>query len=221
LNATPPRGYRAVLFDLDQTLLDSADLMVTAFVDTCRALLGRTLDREETLRSWSWPVRARFHELAPEHADELTVEYLRRYLAEHDRRARLFPGVPSVLDALCARGYRLGIVTSKRRATTEAAVRAFGLDRWCGVIVVDEDVRRHKPDPEPVVLALHRLGIAPRDALMVGDSGEDISAGRGAGAATAAALWGAMRVEEVLRAQPDHRLEQPEVLLTVCRAPAG
>jgi pyrophosphatase PpaX len=216
----PPREFRAVLFDLDQTLLDSADLIVSAFVDTCRALLGQTLDREETLRTWSWPVRARFHELAPDRADELTREYLRRYLAEHDRRARLFPGVPAVLDALRARGYRLGIVTSKRRATTEAAVRAFGLDRWCGVIVVDEDVRRHKPDPEPVVLALRRLGIAPRDALMVGDSGEDISAGRGAGAATAAALWGALRVEEVLRARPDHRLEQPEVLLTVCGAPA-
>jgi len=221
LSAAPAREYRAVLFDLDQTLLDSADLIVTAFVDTCRTLLGRTLDREETLRSWSWPVRARFHELAPGRADELTREYLRRYLAEHDRRARLFPGVPAVLDALCVRGYRLGIVTSKRRATAEAAVRAFGLDRWCGVIVVDEDVRRHKPDPEPVVLALGRLGIAPRDALMVGDSGEDISAGRGAGAATAAALWGALRVAEVLRARPDHRLEQPEVLLTVCAPPAG
>ena len=211
----PARNYRAVLFDLDQTLLDSADLIVTAFMDTCRTLLRRTLDREETLRTWAWPVRARFHELAPDRADELTQEYLRRYLAEHDRRARLFPGVPDVLDTLCARGYRLGIVTSKRRATTEAAVRAFGLDRWCGVMVVDEDVRRHKPDPEPVLLAVNRLRVAADETLMVGDSAEDISAGRGAGAGTAAALWGAMRIDEVLGAQPDHRLEHPDALLAL------
>ena len=211
------RPYRAVLFDLDGTLLDSADLIVTSFVDTCRTLLGRTLDRDETLRSWSWPVRAKFHAIAPDRADELTQEYLRRYLAMHDEHARLFPGVPDVLDALDARGYLLGIVTSKRRATADAAVRAFGLDRWCRVIVVDEDVRRHKPDPEPVALGARRLGIPAADALMVGDSVEDMAAGRGAGAGTGAALWGTMRLDDLLGERPDHRLEHPETLLTICR----
>lgn len=211
------RPYRAVLFDLDGTLLDSADLIVTSFVETCRTLLGRTVDREETLRSWSWPVRAKFHAIAPDRADELTAEYLRRYLELHDRRARLFPGVPDVLEELQTRGYLLGIVTSKRRATTDAAVRAFGLDRWCRAVVVDEDVRRTKPDPEPVALAAHRLGIAPAASLMVGDSVVDIAAGRGAGAGTAAALWGTQHRDDVLAERPDHRLDRPEALLTVCR----
>ena len=208
--------YRAVLFDLDGTLLDSADLIVTSFTDTCRTVLGRAVDREETLRTWSWPVRARFEALAPGRGDELTQAYLRRYFELHDRRARLFPGVPAVLDGLRARGYLLGIVTSKRRATTDAAVRTFGLDRWCQAIVVDEDVRRPKPDPEPVALAARRLGVAPAGALMVGDSVVDIAAGRRAGAATAAALWGTMHLDDVLGERPDHRLENPEALLTVC-----
>lgn len=208
--------YRAVLFDLDGTLLDSADLIVTSFTDTCRTVLGRAVDREETLRTWSWPVRARFEALAPGRGDELTQTYLRRYFELHDRRARLFPGVPAVLDGLRARGYLLGIVTSKRRATTDAAVRTFGLDRWCQAIVVDEDVRRPKPDPEPVALAARRLGVAPAGALMVGDSVVDIAAGRRAGAATAAALWGTMHLDDVLGERPDHRLENPEALLTVC-----
>lgn len=210
------RPYRAVLFDLDGTLLDSADLIVTSFVDTCRELLGRTLDPGETLRGWSWPVRARFDAIAPDRADELTRDYLRRYLELHDQYARLFPGVTDVLDTLRARGYLLGIVTSKRRTTTDAAVRAFGLDRWCSVIVVDEDVHRHKPDPEPVTLGARRLGVAAADALMVGDSAEDIAAGRGAGAGTAAALWGTMRLDDLLGEGPDHRLEQPEMLLPIC-----
>ncbi|HET7263672.1 MAG TPA: HAD-IA family hydrolase [bacterium] len=211
-----PKPYRAVLFDMDGTLLDSADLIVTSFVETCRTLLGRTLDREETLRTWSWPVRAKFHAIAPARADELTKEYLRRYIEMHDERARLFPGVPAVLDALGARGYLLGIVTSKRRATTGAAVRAFGLDRWCRAIVVDEDVSRHKPDPEPVTLGARLLGVAPAEALMVGDSVEDMAAARGAGAGAGAALWGTMRRAELLGTEPDHRFESPETLLTVC-----
>jgi pyrophosphatase PpaX len=210
------RRYEAVLFDLDGTLLDSADLIVTAFVDTCRTVLGRTVDREETLRTWSWPVRARFATFAPDRADEATRAYLHRYLELHDRHARLFPGVADVLDALRARGYLLGIVTSKRRATTEAAVRAFGLDRWCRAVVVDEDVRRHKPDPEPVTLGAQRLGVAPSTALMVGDSVVDIAAGRGAGAGTAAALWGTMHLDDVLGERPDYRLETPEALLPFC-----
>ncbi|HKX19803.1 MAG TPA: HAD-IA family hydrolase [bacterium] len=216
MTRAPARPYRAVLFDLDGTLLDSADLIVTSFVDTCRTLLGRTLDREETLRTWSWPVRAKFHAIAPDRADELTREYLRRYMEMHNERARLFPGVPAVLDALSARGYLLGIVTSKRRATAGAAVRAFGLDRWCRAMVVDEDVARHKPDPEPVVLGARLLGVAAPDALMVGDSVEDMTAARGAGAGTAAALWGTMRLDDLLGTEPDHRLETPEALLTIC-----
>ncbi|HEV2357530.1 MAG TPA: HAD-IA family hydrolase [bacterium] len=211
-----PHTYRAVLFDLDGTLLDSADLIVTSFVDACRTGLGRTVDREETLRTWSWPVRERFEALAPGRGDELTQLYLRRYFELHDHRARLFPGVPAVLDGLRARGYLLGIVTSKRRATTDAAVRTFGLDRWCQAIVVDEDVRRPKPDPEPVALAARRLGVAPAVALMVGDSVVDVAAGRRAGAGTAAALWGTMHLDDVLGECPDHRLERPEALLTVC-----
>ncbi len=217
MSARDTRPYRAVLFDLDGTLLDSADLIVTSFVETCRTLLGRTLDRGETLRTWSWPVRAKFHAIAPGRADELTKEYLRRYLEMHDERARLFPGVPAVLDALSARGYLLGIVTSKRRATAGAAVRAFGLDRWCRAIVVDEDVSRHKPHPEPVTLGARLLSVAPAEALMVGDSVEDMAAGRGAGAGTGAALWGTMRLDDLLGTEPDHRLENPEALLAVCR----
>jgi len=216
MSRTGGAPYRAVLFDLDGTLLDSAELIVTAFADTCQTVLGRTVDREETLRTWSWPVRARFATLSPELADDATQAYLRRYLELHDRTARLFPGVPEVLEALLARGYLVGIVTSKRRATTAAAVRAFGLNRWCRAVVVDEDVRRHKPDPEPVTLGAQRLGVAAAEALMVGDSVVDIAAGRGAGAGTAAALWGTMHLDDVLGERPDHRLETPEALLPLC-----
>jgi pyrophosphatase PpaX len=213
------RRIGAVLFDLDGTLIDSAELIMTAFEATVQANLHQTIDRTEILGMWSRPIRERFRALAPDQDEMLAQDYLRRYLALHDRYARLFPGVGDVLETLRRRGYAMGIVTSKRRATAQAAVSGFHLDRWCTVVIADEDVDRHKPDPEPVQLAAARLGISAAETLMVGDSPLDIAAGHRAGAATAAALWGTVEASTLLAEAPDHRLTRPEDLLPIC--PSG
>ncbi len=189
---------------------------MTAFEATVQANLHQTIDRTEILGMWSRPIRDRFRTLAPDRDEVLAQDYLRRYLALHDQYARLFPGVTDVLEALRRRGYAMGIVTSKRRATTQAAVSSFHLDRWCTVIITDEDVTRHKPDPEPVRAAASRLGVPVAVALMVGDSPLDIAAGHRAGAATAAALWGTVEPSPLLAEAPDHRLARPEDLLPIC-----
>ncbi len=212
------RRYGAVLFDLDGTLIDSAELIMTAFEATVQANLHQTIDRTAILGMWSRPIRERFRALAPDRDEVLAQDYLRRYLALHDRYARLFPGVADVLEALRVRGYAMGIVTSKRRATTQAAVSGFHLDRWCTVIITDEDVTRHKPDPEPVRAAASQLGVSVAEALMVGDSPLDIAAGHRAGAGTAAALWGTVEASPLLAEAPDHRLARPEDLLPICPA---
>lgn len=214
--ANDGRRYRAVLFDLDGTLLDSAELIMTAFEDTVQANLHQTIDRAEILGMWSRPIRERIHALAPDRDEKLAQDYLRRYLALHDQYARLFPGIPDVLETLRQRGYAMGIVTSKRRETTQAAVSGFRLDRWCTVIIVDEDVARHKPDPEPIRVAASRLGIPVAETLMVGDSPLDIAAGHRASAGTAAALWGTVEASLLLAEAPDHRLSRPEDLLSLC-----
>lgn len=210
--------YGAVLFDLDGTLLDSARLITIAFEDTVRAHLRAEVDRAEAMRTWSLPIRDRFRLLAPGRDEFLARAYVRRYLALHDRYAHLFPGVADVLETLRVRGYVMGIVTSKRRATTQAAVSAFRLDRWCAVVITEEDIPRPKPDPAPVRTAAARLGVPLGRALMVGDSPVDIVAGRNAGAGTAAALWGTLEAKSLLAEAPHHRLDRPEDLLTICPA---
>jgi len=210
------RRLAAVLFDMDGTLLDSAELIIVAFRQTCRELLGRDVDRATVLREWARPIRQRFHSLAPDRDQELAQEYSRRYLAMHDRYARLFPGVSRALQALLDRRYPMAIVTSKRRVTTQAAVNAFHLGRWCSIIVTDEDTRRHKPDPEPVRTAAERLGVAPAETLMVGDTPFDIDAGRDAGAVTAGALWGTVDPAALRAHHPDHMFARPEDVLTLC-----
>lgn len=213
------RRPAAILFDLDGTLLDSAELIITAFQETCRFHLGLDIDRGLILRAWARPIRERFHALAPDRDEELSQDYLERYVALHDRYARLFPGVPQTLQALSDRGYPMAIVTSKRRATTRAALDAFDLARWCSAVIVDEDTRRHKPDPEPVHAAAGQLGVTAAETLMVGDTPFDVAAGRDAGAATAGALWGAVDADALRAHRPDYMLTQPEDLLTICPSP--
>lgn len=218
-NAAP--RHRAVLLDLDGTLLDSADLIMSAFEATLEANLHVSIDRAEIRASWSRPIRERFRLFAPDQEEMLAQDYIQRYLALHDERARLFPGVPEVLETLRRRGYAMAIVTSKRRATTQAAIQRFALNRWCTVVVADEDVVRHKPYPDPIHAAAERLGLSAADTLMVGDSPLDIASGRSAGATTAAALWGTVEAPAVLAEIPDHRLAAPRDLLALCPTREG
>ncbi|MDR7555292.1 MAG: HAD-IA family hydrolase [Armatimonadota bacterium] len=203
---------RCVLFDLDGTLLDSYRLISEAFRHACQEVLGRDLTEEEITADWGAPLRRRFERLPgvrPEQVRPLMDAYLTAYEAAHDRLARLFPGVPEMLDALRARGCRMAIVTSKRRRTTDLAVRAFGLDRWIDVVVTEQDTPRPKPAPDPIWHALHALGATPADALLVGDGVFDIEAARRAGVRAVAALWGSREAGRLRAAGPDYEAAHP------------
>jgi pyrophosphatase PpaX len=121
-----------------------------------------------------------------------------------------------VLARLRAEGRRLGVVTAKRRRTVDLAFRVLGLGRWFDAVVTAEDTVRHKPDPEPVLLALERLASAASDAAFVGDSPFDVGAGKAAGVFSVAVSWGGLHREETLRgAGADVVVHSPAELLDV------
>jgi pyrophosphatase PpaX len=110
----------------------------------------------------------------------------------------------------------LAIVTSKHRRATLRGMELCGLTRHVSEIVTPEDVRSPKPHPEPVLLALDRLGVEADEAVFVGDSPHDLVAGRAAGTRTAAALWGPFPRASLLAETPDFLLEtQDEILALV------
>jgi pyrophosphatase PpaX len=115
----------------------------------------------------------------------------------------LYPGVRDFLDWTRARGHTTGIVTSKGKGMTDRSLRHVGIVDLFDTIVTYEDTERHKPGPEPVQLALQRLGVQPGDTIFLGDSPHDLHAGRAAGVWTAAALWGPFTRDELGPASPD------------------
>lgn len=185
---------RAILFDLDGTLADTAPDLAGAMN---RLRIGRGLAPTpyEQLRPVASAgarglIGAAFG-LKPgdDSYEELRVEFLDNYAAALAVESRLFDGVPALLQGLLERGVSWGIVTNKAARFTELLVPQIGLQE--ASCVVSGDTTPHsKPHPEPLLEASRRLALAPQECWYVGDDLRDIQAGRAAGMTTIAAAWG-------------------------------
>jgi pyrophosphatase PpaX len=204
---------RAVLFDLDGTLIDTIELIRVSFRYATEQVLGRALPDELTMANVGQPLRTQFEDLAPGHADELTRVYREFNSAHHDELAKAYPGTVETLEGLAGRGIPMGVVTSKG---TEGALRGldlFGLTGFFEVIVSADDVPLHKPDPYPLRFAASALGVPLEYCVYIGDSPHDMQAAVSGGAIAVAALWGAFAADVVLEPGP------PFALNEICELP--
>lgn len=182
--------HRAVLFDLDGTLIDTRELILASFRHALRTVLGRTLPDEVFLAGQGIPLFTQMCRFDAERAEELTRVYTEFNLREHDRLAREFPGVRQLLADLHGAGALLAVVTSKRRQGAEMGLVRFGIAPYLATAVFMEDTSEHKPSPAPVQEALRRLGCRPAQAVMVGDSPFDMESARAAGVEPVGVAWG-------------------------------
>jgi pyrophosphatase PpaX len=197
---------RAVLFDLDGTLVDTVELIRVSFRRATKAVLGAALPDELTMANVGQPLRTQFEDLVPGRADELVRVYREFNQALHDELIRDYPGTPDVLRGLASRGIPMGVVTSKG---TEGAMRDlahFGLTDFFEVVVSADDVPVHKPDPYPLRFAAAALGVPLEYCVYVGDSPHDMRAAISGSAIAVAALWGAFAERDVLAPGPPYAL---------------
>lgn len=195
-----------ILFDLDGTLIDSIDLILSS-ARYAFAKLGRPAPSdEEWLTGVGIPLRTMFGRYAWDDADrEALIQAYREFqIPNHDRLVRAYDGVVETVLALRGQGHELGVVTSKSESLAFRGLACVGLARYMDTIVGCDSCTRHKPDPEPVRLALHRLACPPGDAVFVGDSVHDVLAGNAAGVRTMGALWGAFGRDDLAPGDPNH-----------------
>lgn len=206
---------RAVLYDFDGTLADSTELIMRCYRHTMDSHLGHVPPDEDWLSGFGMTLESQLARFArhPEEAAAMLDTYREYQNTIHDEMLKPFPGAAETVAELERRGYRLAIVTSKHRRSAMRGMELCGIVSHFDVIVTPEDVRQPKPHPEPVLFALEKLGVAPHEALFVGDSPHDIAAGQAAGTRTAGVLWGPFPREALERARPDAYLEtQADVL---------
>ena len=191
---THPQFPKAVLFDLDGTLLDSAPDML-ATVDAMRAARGRGPMAMETLR----PVvskgaramtAAAFPDVPADERNAWIPEFLDTYERELGRHGTPFDGVEAMLHALESAGCRWGIVTNKPEYLAKQLMPMLGWETRCAVLIGGDTLPERKPHPLPLLHAAEVMGLAPSDVVYVGDDERDIIAARAAGMRSVVALWG-------------------------------
>lgn len=219
-------SVHAVLFDLDGTVLDTApDLLAAlnglrrqrslepAAMDGFRHLVSRG---SRAMLDWGLPGFTGADE-AGQRAD--IDDFLAIYLADVCSRTRLFDGMAALLDDLAERGLPLAVVTNKPILLAQQVLDHLDLSRRFGAILGGDSLARRKPDPLPVLAACQQLGVAPAQALMVGDDARDIVAGRAAGCTTIAVTWGYGSRDDIAGWQPDVVIDEPGQLLGLLAGP--
>lgn len=187
--------WRAVIFDVDGTLVDSLPAYRRA-AERVAAPYGWGISDEAVHRALNFGESFwRLVVPATSRDDQLLLERLRQETLTHwpavlEEFVDLLPGIREVLGTLRGRGIRLGICTASRGESFRPLERSGLLDLF-DVVVTGHDVSRPKPDPEGLLLCLRRMGLAPADSVYVGDTIADMQASRAAGLHAVGVLTGA------------------------------
>ncbi len=193
----PPRRYRAALFDLDGTLVDTAPDLAAA-ANRMLADLGRAALPDDRIRDFVGKgvvnlVNKCFEASGGGGEEERArahAVFERHYIAGIADRSRPYPGVVDGLEALERAGIAMGCVTNKAGRFTEPLLELTGLRRFFGVVVSGDTVERRKPHPDPMLYAAGKLGASPAETLVVGDSLNDVQSARAAGCAVVVVPYG-------------------------------
>ena len=191
---------RAVLFDLDGTLLDTAPDMVGALnalrQERQLALLPYAAIRSSVSHGAARVVQAGFPDADPESQQQLQRRFLEIYRGALSRETRLFPGMDEVLDELASLRIKSGIVTNKAAWLTDPLLAELGLRARFACVVSGDTVAERKPHPLPLLHAAALAEVIPSECIYVGDAERDVQAAHRAAMPALVANYGYLRADE-------------------------
>lgn len=179
-----------VLFDFDGTVMDTNEVILQSWQHTFRTLRGREEPVENILRTLGEPLQLTMGNTFPDVPVEEAVQIYRSWHHENFvDLIRLFPGMKELIAELKGRGYKLGLVTSRLKYTTGLGLNKFDLVPYFDYVLTADDTDKHKPDPEPILLTLDKIGSLPESSIMVGDTMFDLLCARNAGVKSVVVDW--------------------------------
>lgn len=193
-----------VLFDLDGTIIDTNELIISSFLHVFEAQAPGPLTREQIIPHMGTTLEQQLQTFSGgvEDVNSLVKAYRSFNSLHHDEMVKPFPHVNEVVERLHRHGLTLGIVTTKIRPSTMMTLEKFDLERFMSTVVTVNDVEHPKPHPEPVLTAVERLGANPATTLMIGDSPVDIQSAKAAGVKAAAVAWSLKGEEKLMEYGP-------------------
>jgi pyrophosphatase PpaX len=204
-----------ILFDLDGTLIDTNELIISSFLHTLEHYYPSQYKREDVLPFLGPTLKETFEKMDESKVDEMIATYRKYNLEKHDSIVTDFPTVLETIITLKEKGYKIGIVTTKIMDVVQKGLKVTKLDPYFDVIVALDHVEKAKPDPEPIFNALAQLGSTPEETIMVGDNYHDILAGKNAGTKTAGVAWSIKGREYLEQYHPDYMFDEMSDLLRI------
>ncbi|EGO2721869.1 MULTISPECIES: HAD family hydrolase [Enterococcus] len=203
---------KTVLFDVDGTILDTEFVMIKSLQKTLKEEKNLDVPEENLEYILGIPGKKAIERYSSsgEEVDKLHACWS-EHVKQYSHLATLFPQVEEALTKLKENEIQIGIVTSKTNEEMENEFEHFGLSKLFDISVTASDTTKHKPNPEPILYALNKLGSLPEETIYIGDSIYDMHSSQSAGAKFALAKWGAK--ENPLFSSADIRLETPLEIL--------
>ncbi len=205
---------KALLFDVDGTLLDTREFILQATEHALKTHGYTVPQRAELSKHVSKPLGKVYQDITGQ-AEVGELENTHREF----QLANLHLSVPflntvETLKTLKERGYRMAIVTTRSRKTSVKTLELAGVDIFFDTIISKEDTPAVKPDPTPLLKALEQLGCTPAEAIMIGDSELDVQAGKNAGTQTVRVTYG-FHTEHLHDPKPDYIIDEIGKLTTI------
>jgi len=203
----------AILFDLDGTLVDSAEDIGLVLRKTLKEI-GLEEYFPQNIRDYiGGGVKALLERTLGDKFKEEYVGIFRKFYLENPVvYTRPYEGIPEILSDLKNKGYKLAVVSNKLEELSREILKRIGLMSYFDFIAGGDTFSEKKPSPVPILKTLEIMGIEPSSSLIVGDTEADIVAGREAGVKTALAMWGYVKLNSV---KPDFILNLPRDLMKI------
>lgn len=208
---------KALLFDFDGTLLDTNDLIVQTFMEIFDEIFPGQFSTQDCLKFIGPSLKQTFDELTPGRTDEMIAKYKKWNAEHHDELVKGYDAVLETLEQLHAMGIKLAIVSTKGQDGLARGMKVLGAGHLFDVIVGIDDVTHVKPHPEPILLALQKLGVTKEEAIMIGDNSHDIEGGQNAGVRTAGVAWSAKGETFLQQFKPDYMLQHMRDLIVIVK----
>jgi pyrophosphatase PpaX len=206
------RTIRAVLFDMDGTLLDTREYIYQSFEHTFQAHGLNHLSRKDLPKLKGMSLEESYRALVPEHNVENLRDTHRAFQRENIDLVRPFPNTLMTLMKLRSAGIKMAIV-STRAKTARESLEHTGLLDWFEVIITGDDTTNFKPHPEGIFKALEKIGAPTTEAMMVGDTDADILAGKNAQTISVGATYGFTPRDVLQTLNPDYLIDDIQEVL--------
>ena len=211
------KKIKALLFDFDGTLLDTNELIIQSFQHVLEKHYPGRYSREEILPFLGPTLTENFTKVDPDRIEQFIAEYREWNIANHDVLSSEFDGVSETMHLLKNEGLKMAIVSTKVNHMVQKGLGLLDVEGIFEVVIGYDDVSKTKPDPEPILLALERLGVEPEEALMIGDNYHDIVGGQNAGVRTAGVAWTAKGEDFLQKYHPDYMLQHISDLIPIIK----